>query len=66
VRDAFDYCLCLLMAQASKIHLMEKVPGENRGGACVCDEECQYSPVNEAKHANGGDSDGSLERPHVA
>jgi hypothetical protein len=27
-RDCFDYCLCLLMAQAGKMHLVEKVPGE--------------------------------------
>jgi hypothetical protein len=34
VRDAFNYCLCLLMAQAGKMHLVEKVPGEN-GTVCV-------------------------------
>jgi hypothetical protein len=34
VRDAFNYCLCLLMAQADKMRLAEKVPGEN-GVVCV-------------------------------
>lgn len=34
VRDAFNYCLCLLMVQAGKMHLVEKVPGEN-GAVCV-------------------------------
>ena len=34
VRDAFNYCLCLLMAQAGKMRLVEKVPGEH-GTVCV-------------------------------
>jgi len=34
VRDAFHYCLCLLMVEAGKMRLMEKVPGE-RGTVCV-------------------------------
>jgi hypothetical protein len=29
VRDAFHYCLCLLMVEAGKMRLVEKVPGEN-------------------------------------
>ena len=29
VRGAFHYCLCLLMVQAGKMRLVEKVPGEN-------------------------------------
>ena len=28
VRDAFHYCLCLLMVEAGKMRLVEKVPGE--------------------------------------
>ena len=28
VRDAFHYCLCLLMVEACKMRLVEKVPGE--------------------------------------
>jgi hypothetical protein len=34
VRDCFHYFLCLLMAQAGVIRLVEKVPGEN-GVVCV-------------------------------
>jgi hypothetical protein len=34
VRDAFQYCLCVLMAQAGVMRLVEKVPGEN-GVVCV-------------------------------
>jgi len=34
VRDAFHYCLCLLMVEASEMRLVEKVPGEN-GEICV-------------------------------
>ena len=34
VRDAFHYCLCLLMVEAGKMRLVEKVPGEN-GEICV-------------------------------
>lgn len=29
VRDAFIYCLCLLMAQAGKMRLVKKVAGES-------------------------------------
>jgi hypothetical protein len=41
VRDASNYCLCLLMAQAGKMHLVEKVPGEpvladGPGNGTVC------------------------------
>ena len=28
MRDAFHYCLCLLMVEAGKMRLVEKVPGE--------------------------------------
>ena len=34
VRDAFHYCLCLLMVEAGKMRLVEKVPGQN-GEICV-------------------------------
>jgi hypothetical protein len=34
VRDAFNYCLCVLMIQAGKMRLVEKVLGEN-GVVCV-------------------------------
>jgi hypothetical protein len=34
VRDAFHYCLCLLMVEAGKMRLVEKVPGEH-GRVCV-------------------------------
>jgi hypothetical protein len=34
VRDAFQYCLCVLMTQAGVMRLVEKVPGEN-GVVCV-------------------------------
>jgi hypothetical protein len=34
VRDAFQYCLCVLMAQAGVMRLVEKVAGEN-GVVCV-------------------------------
>ncbi len=34
MRDAFNYCLCLLMAEAGKMRLVEKVPGEH-GTVCV-------------------------------
>ena len=34
VRDTFKYCLCLLMAQAGKMRLVEKVPSEG-GTVCV-------------------------------
>jgi hypothetical protein len=34
VRDAFQYCLCVLMAQAGVMRLVEKVPSEN-GVVCV-------------------------------
>jgi hypothetical protein len=34
VRDAFHYCLCMLMVEAGKMRLVEKVPGEN-GEICV-------------------------------
>jgi hypothetical protein len=34
VRDAFQYCLCVLMAQAGVMRLVQKVPGEN-GTVCV-------------------------------
>ena len=34
VRDAFHYCLCVLMVEAGKMRLVEKVPGEN-GIVCV-------------------------------
>ena len=34
VRDAFNYCLCLLMAQAGKMCLIEKLPSEG-GTVCV-------------------------------
>ncbi len=34
VRDAFHYCLCLLMVEAGKMRLVEKVPGED-GEICV-------------------------------
>ena len=34
VRDAFHYCLCVLMAEAGKMRLVEKVPGET-GMICV-------------------------------
>jgi hypothetical protein len=33
-QDCVHYCLCLLMVQAGKMRLVEKVPGEN-GGICV-------------------------------
>jgi hypothetical protein len=41
VRDCFNYCLCLLMAQAGKMRLVEKVPGEpvladGPGNGTVC------------------------------
>ena len=29
MRDAFHYCLCLLMVEAGVMRLVEKVPGEN-------------------------------------
>jgi hypothetical protein len=35
VRDAFQYCLRVLMAQAGVMRLVEKVPGEN-GVVCLC------------------------------
>jgi hypothetical protein len=35
VRDAFNYCLCLLMVEAGKMHLVEKVPG-GPGNRVVC------------------------------
>jgi hypothetical protein len=38
VRDAFSYCLCMLMAQAGVMRLVEKVPGEN-GTVCVCNHK---------------------------
>ena len=34
MRDAFHYCLCVLMVEAGKMRLVEKVPGEN-GEICV-------------------------------
>ena len=34
MRDAFHYCLCVLMVEAGKMHLVEKVPGE-LGTVCV-------------------------------
>ena len=34
VRDAFHYCLCLLMVEAGVMRPVEKVPGEN-GEICV-------------------------------
>ena len=34
MRDAFHYCLCVLMAEAGKMRLVEKVPGEH-GKICV-------------------------------
>jgi hypothetical protein len=34
VRDAFHYCLGLLMVEAGRMRLVETVPGEN-GGICV-------------------------------
>jgi hypothetical protein len=34
MRDAFHYCLCLLMVEAGKMRLVEKVPGEN-GEICL-------------------------------
>jgi hypothetical protein len=34
VRDAFTYCLCVLLAQAGVMHLVQKVPGE-KGMVCV-------------------------------
>jgi hypothetical protein len=34
VRDAFHYCLCLLMVEAGKMRLVEKLPGEN-GEICL-------------------------------
>jgi hypothetical protein len=34
VRDAFHYCLCLLMVEAGRMCLVEKVPGEH-GEVCV-------------------------------
>jgi hypothetical protein len=41
VRDCFNYCLCLLMVEAGKMHLVEKVPGEpvladGPGNGMVC------------------------------
>jgi hypothetical protein len=41
LRDTFNYCLCLLMAQAGKMRLVEKVPGEpvladGPGNGAVC------------------------------
>jgi hypothetical protein len=41
VRDCFHYCLCLLMVEAGKMHLVEKVPGEpvladRPGNGTVC------------------------------
>ena len=33
-RDAFNYCLALLMVEAGKARLVETVPGEN-GAVCV-------------------------------
>jgi hypothetical protein len=30
VRDAFQNCLCVLMAEAGVMRLVEKVPGENK------------------------------------
>jgi hypothetical protein len=29
VREAFHYCLCVLMVEAGKMRLVEKVPGEH-------------------------------------
>jgi len=34
MRDAFHYCLCVLMVEAGVMRLVEKVPGEN-GEICV-------------------------------
>jgi hypothetical protein len=34
VRDAFHYCLCVLMVEAGKMRLVEKVPGED-GEICL-------------------------------
>jgi hypothetical protein len=34
MRDAFHYCLCLLMVEAGKMRLVEKVPGQ-KGEICV-------------------------------
>ena len=34
VRDAYNYCLCLLMAEAGVMRLVGTVPGEN-GEVCV-------------------------------
>ena len=34
MREAFNYCLCLLMAQAGVMRLVEKIPGDN-GEICV-------------------------------
>jgi phage-related protein len=34
MRDAFHYCLCLLMVEAGRMRLVEEVPGEN-GEICV-------------------------------
>jgi hypothetical protein len=34
VHDAFHYCLCLVLVEAGRMHLVEKVPGE-RGVVCV-------------------------------
>ena len=29
VREAFQYCLCLMMVELSEIHLVETLPGES-------------------------------------
>ena len=42
MRDAFHYCLCLLMVEAGKMRLVEKVPGENK-------EICVFETVARVK-----------------
>ena len=42
VRDAFHYCLCVLMVEAGKMRLVEKVPGEDG-------EICEFETVARVK-----------------
>ena len=46
VREAFHYCLCLLMAQAGKMRLVDKVPSEY-GSVCV------FAPCRDGKTTVG-------------
>ena len=47
VRDAFNYCLCLLMVEPGEMRLEKKLPASpspaavqgERGGVCVCNHK---------------------------